>query len=84
MDLALKIASEKQKSKQEQILNLSKQEIKDKQDLEDKAKDLGIEKGSIEARSSIDNLSADESSLSKLRGRFSVNKESDNQKEDEN
>lgn len=88
IDLAMKMAGEIHKQKQNQILNLAKQTITDKnEELEDKAKELGLEKESLETKSSLDDYSINNEKLLKLSEKFDVDKkdapEEENDQEDE-
>lgn len=79
-DLALKLAGEKHKKKQEQLMKLAKEKLNSgDSDIEKTAKDMGLEKGSLETKNSLNKLSEDEKRLKKLNDKFDPdnNKDSD-------
>ena len=88
VDLAMKLAEKMNIQKQKQILNLSEKEIQDnEEEIEKIAKELGLEKSSLETKSLIEKLSSDKDMISKLSQKFSVenkvSKEEDTNKDSE-
>ncbi len=81
VNLALHLAGEKQKMKQKHISELSDDESTDKKDLEKKAKESGLETGSVQTKSLINKLEKDKSKLSKLSSKFSPSPDDDDNKQ---
>ena len=84
LNFALKLAEEKNKIKQKQLIDLAKQKLaNDGKDANEKAKELGIEKGSIEEKQYLDELKENKEMLSKLNKKFNVNNSKDGDKTNE-
>jgi hypothetical protein len=77
-ELAMKLAGEKHKKKQEQLLKLTNQK-KSESDIDKTAKDLGLEKGTLETKSSINKLSEDDKRLKKLSNKFDIENKDKNE-----
>jgi hypothetical protein len=84
VNLALKLSEEKQKLKKKQLLELA-DDVKSKQEKEiiEKAKELGLEKGSIEEKLHINEIENDKEMLAKLNKKFNVDKSKKGDAEDE-
>lgn len=75
VELAMHLAQEQQRIRKETLENLNKTGISaDKDKLIDMAKSLGIERGSIEAKSSLQKMQTDKETLMKLEQKFNVKK----------
>ena len=86
INLALKLAEEKNKIKQKQLLDLAKDKLNKEEEILKKAKDLGIEKGSIEEKLHLEEIQKNKELLTKLNKKFNVdnsNKQDEGKKEDE-
>lgn len=84
LNLALKLAEEKNKIKQKQLIDLAKQKLaNDGKDITEKAKELGIEKGSIEEKQYLDELKENKEMLSKLNKKFNVDNSKDGDKKND-
>jgi hypothetical protein len=81
VNLALHLANEKQKIKQKHISDLDEEGSLDKKALERKAKESGLETGSVETKNLIIKLEKDQDKLSKLSGKFSPNPSEDKKEE---
>ncbi len=81
MNLALKLAEEKNRIKQKQLIDLAKKKIEsNKEDLLKEAKELGLEKGSIEEKIHLDELKENKDMISKLNKKFNVDNSKDGDK----
>lgn len=78
-ELAMRLAGEKHKKKQEQLLKLADKK-KDDSDIDKTAKDMGIEKGTLETKSSISKLSEDDKRLKKLGNKFGLDSKDSEEK----
>ncbi len=75
VNLALKLSEEKQKIKQKQLLELVKDKKEKHQediDIIEKAKELGIEEGSIREKLHLDELETNKDMMAKLNKKFNV------------
>ncbi len=72
IDLASRLLQEQKKIKQEKLSNLSNIEKLTPDKINEIAKKIGIDKGSLETKSNLDNLLKNESELNKLREKFGI------------
>ena len=70
VDLAIHLAEEKQKIKKKNIQSLSENKLDTNDSIEDIAKKMKVEKGTIETKSTLDKYSTDKQSLEKLNSKF--------------
>ena len=75
VELAMHLAEEQQKIRARSLTSLDEKEIpKDDSGLTKIAKQLGVEKGSLETRKNLEKIKSDLNSLKKLGDKFSLNK----------
>ncbi len=71
VEMALNMANEQKRMKQDQIKEISSQKLEDDgKNIDEKAKELGIDKASLETKKALDNLSEDSSYYAKLADKF--------------
>ncbi len=81
LEMAMNLAEEQKRLKEKSLRNLAESRIKaEPGKLSEIAKKLGIEKGSVEVKSKMDEIDNDSGKLSKLAEKFSVKKGNDRTK----
>ncbi|MDC1067525.1 hypothetical protein OAQ99_00045 [Candidatus Kapabacteria bacterium] len=76
-DLAMKLANEKHKKKQEQLKKIVEDKTSsDRTNIDNDAKNMGVEKSSLETKNSINKLTDDNERLKKLSDKFNINPDS--------
>jgi hypothetical protein len=83
VEMAMNIAQEQQRIRDKNIQNMQKDELdRDREALNRIAKELGVDKGSLETKKALENLSQDSDTFSKLADKFKSNQDDDEEKDE--